>query len=148
MHSEHKSKKRKLNGTSSESNDVPEKKDAVTKARHEDEDGDESVVLPSEAAAANETSTINFQELGIIDALCDACTALGYKTPTPIQKEAIPLALQGRDLIGLAQTGSGKTAAFALPVLQGRSWNLTSLVLLLTGCQRSWRNHNHTFPSS
>ncbi|KAL1971237.1 hypothetical protein VTN77DRAFT_189 [Rasamsonia byssochlamydoides] len=59
-----------------------------------------------------------FKDLGIIDPLCEACEALGYKAPTPIQAEAIPLALQGRDLIGLAETGSGKTAAFALPILQ------------------------------
>ncbi|KAI9771631.1 MAG: ribosomal RNA processing protein [Geoglossum simile] len=59
-----------------------------------------------------------FKDLGIIDSLCDACAALGYKLPTPIQAEAIPIALQGRDLIGLAETGSGKTAAFALPILQ------------------------------
>lgn len=59
-----------------------------------------------------------FQDLGIIDSLCEACTHLGYKQPTPIQAEAIPLALQGRDLVGLAETGSGKTAAFALPILQ------------------------------
>ena len=64
--------------------------------------------------------TLNtFEGLGIIDSLCEACTNLGYKSPTPIQREAIPLALQGRDLIGLAETGSGKTAAFALPILQG-----------------------------
>ena len=61
----------------------------------------------------------SFKDLGIIDSLCESCTALGYTTPTPIQAEAIPLALQGRDLIGLAETGSGKTAAFALPILQG-----------------------------
>lgn len=62
----------------------------------------------------------SFKELGIIDSLCEACETMGYKAPTPIQAESIPLALQGRDLIGLAETGSGKTAAFALPILQGK----------------------------
>ncbi|KAH8743694.1 P-loop containing nucleoside triphosphate hydrolase protein [Hyaloscypha finlandica] len=65
-----------------------------------------------------EEATKTFKDLGIIDSLCDACTALGYKAPTPIQAQSIPLALEGRDLIGLAETGSGKTAAFALPILQ------------------------------
>jgi ATP-dependent RNA helicase DDX47/RRP3 len=55
---------------------------------------------------------------GIIDSLCESCDALGYKTPTAIQTKSIPVALQGRDVIGLAETGSGKTAAFALPMLQ------------------------------
>ncbi|KAH8808115.1 P-loop containing nucleoside triphosphate hydrolase protein [Xylogone sp. PMI_703] len=67
---------------------------------------------------SSEAAPKTFKDLGIVDSLCDACAALGYKAPTPIQSESIPLALQGRDLIGLAETGSGKTAAFALPILQ------------------------------
>lgn len=59
-----------------------------------------------------------FADLGIMPSLIEACTNLGYKAPTPIQAESIPLALSGRDLIALAETGSGKTAAFALPILQ------------------------------
>lgn len=59
-----------------------------------------------------------FSELGVIPPLCEACDALNFTKPTPIQSQSIPWALKGRDIIGLAQTGSGKTAAFALPVLQ------------------------------
>ncbi|KAF4352263.1 hypothetical protein G4B88_029219 [Cannabis sativa] len=59
-----------------------------------------------------------FKELGICDQLADACDKLGWKNPSKIQAEAIPHALDGKDLIGLAQTGSGKTGAFALPILQ------------------------------
>lgn len=73
---------------------------------------------PAESGTV-EAAKRTFKDLGIIDSLCEACAALGYKSATPIQAEAIPLALQGRDLIGLAETGSGKTAAFSLPILQG-----------------------------
>uniref|UniRef100_A0A2P2I5R0 RNA helicase n=1 Tax=Hirondellea gigas TaxID=1518452 RepID=A0A2P2I5R0_9CRUS len=59
-----------------------------------------------------------FREMGIIQELCDACERVGWKTPTEIQQKAIPLALEGRDVIGLAETGSGKTAAYILPMLQ------------------------------
>lgn len=60
---------------------------------------------------------MNFSELGLSPRTLEAVTAAGYSTPTPIQAEAIPPALQRRDVMGLAQTGSGKTAAFVLPML-------------------------------
>lgn len=53
-----------------------------------------------------------------MDTLCESCRVLKWKAPSKIQREAIPLALQGKDVIGLAETGSGKTGAFALPILQ------------------------------
>ncbi|KAJ4800493.1 ATP-dependent rRNA helicase RRP3 [Rhynchospora pubera] len=59
-----------------------------------------------------------FAEIGVCAELVEACEALNWKTPSKIQAEAIPYALEGRDLIGLAQTGSGKTGAFALPIIQ------------------------------
>jgi ATP-dependent RNA helicase RhlE len=60
----------------------------------------------------------SFEELGLVPELLQAVRDAGYVHPTPIQRDAIPLALKGRDLIGLAQTGTGKTAAFTLPILQ------------------------------
>ncbi|CAG8571604.1 4194_t:CDS:2 [Ambispora gerdemannii] len=66
----------------------------------------------------DEEKEVSFASLGVIEPLCKACEQVKYVKPTDIQVEAIPWALQGRDIIGLAQTGSGKTAAFALPILQ------------------------------
>jgi ATP-dependent RNA helicase RhlE len=65
-----------------------------------------------------EDSRTSFEELGLAPELLAAVRDAGYTHPTPIQRDAIPLALKGRDLIGLAQTGTGKTAAFTLPILQ------------------------------
>ncbi|KAJ3204815.1 ribosomal RNA processing protein [Dinochytrium kinnereticum] len=65
-----------------------------------------------------ENKDVTFRSLGLDPKICDACEKLGYKHPSDIQSKAIPYALQGRDIIGLAQTGSGKTAAFALPIIQ------------------------------
>ncbi|WP_428674891.1 DEAD/DEAH box helicase, partial [Roseibium sp.] len=60
----------------------------------------------------------DFQSLGLSDGLLTAVAENGYDVPTPIQKMAIPLILEGRDLMGLAQTGTGKTAAFGLPLIE------------------------------
>lgn len=62
---------------------------------------------------------VTFASLGLVAPLVEACESLGYKKPTEIQAQAIPYALQAKDIIGIAQTGSGKTAAFTLPILQG-----------------------------
>ena len=61
--------------------------------------------------------TVTFEDLGLCSQVLAAVRDAGYSEPTPIQKEAIPLALSGRDMIGLAQTGTGKTAAFTLPII-------------------------------
>ena len=62
--------------------------------------------------------SLSFSALGLSDTILRALDARGYTTPTPIQQQAIPLLLAGEDLLGIAQTGTGKTAAFAVPVLQ------------------------------
>jgi len=61
--------------------------------------------------------TITFNDLGLPDTLLASLSAVGYETPTPIQAATIPPLLEGRDVLGTAQTGTGKTAAFALPIL-------------------------------
>ena len=61
---------------------------------------------------------MNFENLNLIQPLLNAVNKKGYLNPTPIQEKAIPIILQGKDIFGCAQTGTGKTAAFALPILQ------------------------------
>ena len=62
--------------------------------------------------------TMKFEQLGIISPILKALKLEEYQTPSPIQEQAIPPAIRGRDILGCAQTGTGKTAAFAVPVLQ------------------------------
>lgn len=114
------SKKRKV--------DQPSKPDGVrakqakpissTTFPREAEEVDEQEILPDTTREGDDNDGKTFADLGVTESLCDACESLGYKTPTAIQTESIPIALSGRDIIGLAETGSGKTAAFALPILQ------------------------------
>ena len=75
---------------------------------------------PEDASTSKPSSPapVSFKALGLIDPLLQVLDQVGYKTPTDIQLEALPHALEGRDIIGIASTGSGKTAAFALPILQ------------------------------
>ena len=68
--------------------------------------------------APSTSKPASFADLGVAPKLVEALTALGYEEPTPIQREAIPPLLAGRDILGQAATGTGKTAAFALPLLQ------------------------------
>ena len=81
-----------------------------------------------------------FEQLGIISPILRALHDEGYRTPTPIQQQAIPIVLEGKDLLGIAQTGTGKTAAFAVPILQllgsskprGNRKHIRSLILTPT----------------
>lgn len=66
--------------------------------------------------SANDNSQ-GFEHLGLPDKILQAVAKVGFTTPSPIQAETIPILMEGRDVVGLAQTGTGKTAAFALPVL-------------------------------
>jgi ATP-dependent RNA helicase DeaD len=71
------------------------------------------------------TSVESFAELGLSEGLLKTLSEIGYETPSPIQAQCIPILLEGRDLIGQAQTGTGKTAAFALPLMEQIDVKLT-----------------------
>ncbi len=64
------------------------------------------------------TADVSFEDLGIVPAICSALVEMGFEEPSPIQVQAVPALLAGRDVVGQAQTGTGKTAAFAIPALQ------------------------------
>jgi len=77
----------------------------------------DTIDISPEASVALTEPTLTFDQLGLRPEVLDAVRDAGYTEPTPIQREAIPLALSGRDMIGLAHTGTGKTAAFTLPIV-------------------------------
>ena len=90
-----------------------------SESESENEEVNKSEVAGDDASITHqkEVSDKTFAELGLVDVLCEACDKVGWKKPSKIQAEAIPVALSGKDVIGLAETGSGKTGSFALPIL-------------------------------
>ena len=79
---------------------------------------------------------MNFNEMKLIKPILKAVREEGFEEPSPIQAKTIPLLLEGRDVLGCAQTGTGKTAAFALPILQSlsksKSRNIRAMILTPT----------------
>ena len=95
-------------------------------ADSEDEPADDSDEEPADEAL------VTFEDLGLADEVLEAIKAMNYETPSPIQAKAIPALLQGANLLGTAQTGTGKTAAFSLPLLSRLDFNghETSMLVL------------------
>jgi ATP-dependent RNA helicase DeaD len=97
-------------------------------------------ILEPETLASGETREAiasgvveSFAQLGLSESILKALTDVGYETPSPIQAQCIPVLLEGRDLLGMAQTGTGKTAAFAIPILNRLDLkNATPQALILT----------------
>ncbi|KAH7080361.1 ATP-dependent RNA helicase DBP10 [Paraphoma chrysanthemicola] len=92
----------------------------------DDGSGDEAFIAAKQAAANRKSANApgkgkkggGFQAMGLNNALLKAITQKGFKIPTPIQRKAVPLILQGDDVVGMARTGSGKTAAFVIPMIE------------------------------
>jgi len=103
----------------SEAHVQPKKRKARKRSAPEQEPEDhEELDANVETSAGNSGDEVTFKSLGVCEELCKACELMKWTKPSAIQVETIPWALQGRDIIGLAETGSGKTGAFALPIVQ------------------------------
>jgi hypothetical protein len=77
-----------------------------------------SDAVDTDDEGADGEDTPSFRDIGVCEELCRSIEELGWKKPSAIQVQSLPKALKGHDVIGLAKTGSGKTAAFAIPILQ------------------------------
>ena len=86
------------------------------KAKAEVKEQEHKIVEQDDDKIIEENTT--FEKLGVCQEICEAVVKMGYKHPSKIQAESLPYTLKDRDIIGLAETGSGKTAAFAIPVIQ------------------------------
>lgn len=92
------------------------------------------VTLPAtvEAAAPAEPTGLGFADFGLPDKLMQSLNRMKFMTPTPIQQQAIPMALEGRDILGSAQTGTGKTGAFGIPLIAKLMENEFATALVMT----------------
>lgn len=102
------------------------------RASHSRVQGDSTDVDESSEEEPGDEALVTFEDLGLADEVLEAIKALNYETPSPIQAKAIPALLQGANLLGTAQTGTGKTAAFSLPLLSRINFNghETSMLVL------------------
>lgn len=102
------------------------------RASHSRVQGDSTDVDESSEEEPGDEALVTFEDLGLADEVLEAIKAMNYETPSPIQAKAIPALLQGANLLGTAQTGTGKTAAFSLPLLSRLNFNghETSMLVL------------------
>lgn len=105
--------------TTDEESDTSDDDDSQTKKKLNKPKNDKTTESSAPTTTGSILTAKSFSSLGLCEALCEACERLDWKTATQIQAQVLPEALQGRDIIGLAETGSGKTGAFVLPILQG-----------------------------
>lgn len=87
---------------------------------------------------------MKFNKLGLSEGIVETLTAIGYEQPTPIQEQTIQLALSGRDVLGQAQTGTGKTAAFGLPTIEKINPENKAIQALVIAPTRE--SNNNKFP--
>ncbi len=100
-----------------EDSDATAEDDGDSESDSEDEDEDYDAAYEAHLAAPNEPARAVFADLGLSPEVLRAIDDMGYRHPTPIQEQAIPIVLMTRDVLGVAQTGTGKTASFTLPML-------------------------------
>ena len=98
------------------SSDGSELEKLVKKAKAKAEVKEHKIVEQEDDKIIEENTT--FEKMGVCQEICEAVAKMGFKHPSKIQAESLPYTLKDRDIIGLAETGSGKTAAFAIPVIQ------------------------------
>jgi ATP-dependent RNA helicase DDX54/DBP10 len=106
---------------------VPETADVIADTFDDDDVDDEAIIAERQAASNRKTTNLKgrtvkkggaFQALGLNANLLEAITRKGFSVPTPIQRKTIPLLMQEKDVVGMARTGSGKTAAFVIPMIE------------------------------